>query len=230
MRRQLGLSWVPLYPLLDLGRLCLAEGAWADASRYLEEGMALAERRGDLLGRRYLETALAERDVLEGRPDAACARLVSVLEHHGQLEWGEATLLALLAWAYLELGEIGQAAEVVGQAITRARATNNRLGSVDALRVQAMVLIRHGRWAEAASSLEEGLALARNMPYPHGEGHLLHVYGTMHVQKGELEPARERLEAALANFRRLGAQGHRARGAGHHGSATADGLLRTCNS
>jgi tetratricopeptide (TPR) repeat protein len=206
MSRQLGLSWVRLYPLLDLGRLCLAEGAWADASCYLDEGMALAERRGDLLGRRYLQTALAERDVLEGRPDAACARLVSLLEHRGQLEWGVATLLALLAWAYLELGELGQATEVVGQAITRARATNNRLGLVDALRVQAMVRIRQEHWADAASSLEEGLALARSMPYPYGEGRLLHVYGAMHVQKGKLEPAREQLETALATFWRLGAR------------------------
>jgi hypothetical protein len=30
--------------------------------------------------------------------------------------------------------------------------------------------------------------------------------GAMHVQKGEPEPARERLEAALAIFRRLGAR------------------------
>src|SRR5439155_13056414 len=96
--------------------------------------------------------------------------------------------------------------EVVGQAITRARATNNRLALVDVLRVQAMVLIRQGRWADAASSLEEGLALARRMPYPYAEARLLHVYGMMHVQKGEPEPARQRLETALAIFRRLGAR------------------------
>ena len=32
------------------------------------------------------------------------------------------------------------------------------------------------------------------------------VYGEMHVRKGEPEAARERLEAALAIFRRLGAR------------------------
>jgi hypothetical protein len=131
---------------------------------------------------------------------------VSVLKHRGQLEWGVATLLTLLAWAYLELGEIGQAEEVVGQALARARATSNRLALVDVLRVQVMLMTRQKRWVEAASSLEEGLALARSMPYPYGEGRLLHVYGAMHVQKGELELACERLEAALAVFRRLGAR------------------------
>ena len=44
------------------------------------------------------------------------------------------------------------------------------------------------------------------MPYPYAEGRLLHVYSEMHAQKGEPEPARERLEAALAIFRRLGAR------------------------
>jgi tetratricopeptide (TPR) repeat protein len=131
---------------------------------------------------------------------------VSVLEHRGQLEWGVATLLALLGWAYLELGQIGQAEEAVGQALARARATSNRLALVDVLRVQVMLMIHQKHWVEAASNLEEGLALARSMPYPYGEGRLLHVYGAMHVHKGELEPACERLEAALAVFRRLGAR------------------------
>jgi len=54
--------------------------------------------------------------------------------------------------------------------------------------------------------LEEGLTLAHSMPYPYAEAHLLHVYGAMHAQRGEPEPARERLEAALAIFRRLGAR------------------------
>jgi hypothetical protein len=44
------------------------------------------------------------------------------------------------------------------------------------------------------------------MPYPYGEARLLHVYGQMHVAKGEPGPARQRLEAALAIFRRLGAR------------------------
>jgi hypothetical protein len=77
---------------------------------------------------------------------------------------------------------------------------------VDALWVQAMVAIRQGRWEDAERPLEEGLSLARSMPYPYGEGRLLHAAGEMHVRKGEPEPARQRLEAALAIFRRLGAR------------------------
>ena len=43
------------------------------------------------------------------------------------------------------------------------------------------------------------------MPYPYSEVRLLHIYGEMHVHKGEMGPVRERLEAALAIFQRLGA-------------------------
>ena len=36
-----------------------------------------------------------------------------------------------------------------------------------------MVLIRQGRWAEAVQALEEGLVLARSMPYPYAEARTL---------------------------------------------------------
>jgi Flp pilus assembly protein TadD len=94
------------------------------------------------------------------------------------------------------LGAVYQAADLAAQAITQARARHNRLSLVDALRVQGLVLIRQERWEEAERSLEEGLDLARSMPYPYAEGRLLHVYGQMHAQKGERGLARERLEAA----------------------------------
>jgi hypothetical protein len=104
------------------------------------------------------------------------------------------------------MGEVAVADEMVGQAVTRARSQGLRLALVDALWVQAMVATRQGRWEVAERSLEEGLSLAQRMPCPYAEGRLLHVYGQMHVAKGEPGPARERLEAALAIFRRLGAR------------------------
>ena len=89
---------------------------------------------------------------------------------------------------------------------SRARVGGYRLALVDALRVQAMIAIRQERWAEAEAALEEGLSLAQDMPYPYVEARLLHVYGEMHLQKGESGLARERLEAALTIFWRLGAR------------------------
>jgi len=65
--------------------------------------------------------------------------------------------------------------------------------------VQALIALRLRQWAVVEDSLEEGLALARAMPYPYAEGRL-------HTERGEFAVARERLEAALILFQRLGAR------------------------
>jgi tetratricopeptide (TPR) repeat protein len=194
-------------PLLLLGRLCLAEGAWDAASRYLEVGRSTAQgsaRIGLLLDAQAL---LAEQELLEGRPDAHCARLGALLAAAGQELWFDAYVQPTLAWAHMEMGEVAAAGEVVRQAVRRARAVTYRRGLVEALRVQAMVATRQRRWEDAESSLAEGLALARSMADPYVEGRLLHVSGTMHARKGQPVPARQRLEEALAILRRLGARG-----------------------
>jgi hypothetical protein len=76
---------------------------------------------------------------------------------------------------------------------------------VEVLRVQALIALRRGQWDQPACSLEEGLARARAMPWPHAEARLLHLGGLRHVQHGEPEAARARLAAAQAIFARLGA-------------------------
>jgi tetratricopeptide (TPR) repeat protein len=195
--------------LLDLGRLRLAQGDWEEGSRYLEESSTIFERWGwgQRFALRAAQSLLAERDILVGHPDVARGRLVPLLDRDGVEEHLVTTsVLPVLAWAYLELGDMDRGAQLVADAIRRARAQNYRLGLAEALRVQAMLALRQGRWEEAERALEEGLALARSMPYPRGEGRLLQVSGEMHAQKGEPEPARERLEAALAIFDRLGAR------------------------
>jgi hypothetical protein len=65
------------------------------------------------------------------------------------------------------MGEVAMADEVVGHAVALAQAASERPGLVDALRVQAMVATRQGRWEDAERILEEGLALARCVPYPY---------------------------------------------------------------
>jgi len=97
------------------------------------------------------------------------------------------------------------AADTVELALERARAEEMRLMVVEALRVQAMIALRLEQWDMAARSLEEGLPLARSMPYPYAEARLLQLYGELHTATGKPAAARERLEAARAIFARLGA-------------------------
>jgi tetratricopeptide (TPR) repeat protein len=209
--RQIGASNRHPYPLLDLGRLCLAEGAWEEGARYLEESRAMSVRSGDLLTLRWAQLELAEHDLAVGCPEVARARLEPLLDRPGLEEKTVTFLLAPLAQAHLELGEVERAAALVGQGVQRARAQSNRRALVSALRVQALVLTRQACWSAAERAVEQGLVLARGMPYPYGEACLLHVYGMLRIQQGELGPARGRLRAALAIFHRLGARKDRER-------------------
>jgi tetratricopeptide (TPR) repeat protein len=205
LSRQVDRSWYSPYPLIFRARLCLAEGSWAAATVALQEAIALADEIGDLQALRWATGVVAELDVLEGRPEAARARLVPLLDRPGLEECDVTMLLPVLAWAHLELGQVDQATDALRQALARARREEMRLVLVEALRVQALVALRQGREPDAALSLEEGLALARGMRYPYAEARLLHVYGHLHTQKREPEAARERLQAALALFQHLGA-------------------------
>jgi tetratricopeptide (TPR) repeat protein len=210
LTHSLGWSLMANIPLLGLAELSLARGEWEAAARYAEENIERYRALGRGMKSLLTEQALlAERDLLDGHPATAGARLMQVLDSIGDNvveEPGAFTVLSLLARAHLESGDVAQASELVAMTITHVRAQHNLLALVDALRVRAMVAIRQGRWAESQADLEEGLALARPMPYPYAEAHLLQVYGRLYIEQGGTVRARERLEAAVAIFRRLGAR------------------------
>jgi ATP/maltotriose-dependent transcriptional regulator MalT len=206
LSRQIDRSPLSAYPLILRARLSLAEGERASATTGAQEALALAERHQDLQALRWASAVVAEVDVLEGRPAVATARLAPLLDRDGLEDCDVTALLPVLAWAYLECGQLSQAATVVRQALERARPEEMGLVLVEALRVQALIAARQEQWEDGARSLEEALTLARGMPYPYAEARLLHVYGRLHMQQGEPEAARERLAAARALFQRLGAR------------------------
>ncbi len=193
-------------PHWALGQLCFGEGRWAEATEHLEDSVRLAESSGLIIPLRMAQGVLAELDLLQERPREARARLMPHLDP-AALGWKDAGfLVAKLAWAHLELGDLDQATELVEQAIRHARAKDDRLNLVEALRVEALVAQRQKQWGEAARALEEALAVAQSIGFQWGEARVLHLYGQLHRQQGELGPARARLEAALAIFQRLGAR------------------------
>jgi tetratricopeptide (TPR) repeat protein len=153
MGRAIGAPRVVATPLVLLAWLSLEEGAWDDASRYLEEGRSATERSADLGQRLTADALLAQREILEGRPDAACTRLAPLPDAVYQHRWGGPMVQATLAWAHLEMGDVPVADEMAGQAITRVRAPGYGFTLVDALWVQAMVATRQGRWEDAERTL-----------------------------------------------------------------------------
>jgi tetratricopeptide (TPR) repeat protein/transcriptional regulator with XRE-family HTH domain len=197
-------SWITPYPMFLRGEIELAMGNDEAAMPLLHESIALSQRSGDLSPQRFAQAALAEHDLLAGRPDAARARLEPLLDRPGQQEGQVMSLLPLVAWAHLDVGDEAQAEALVAQATERSGAMGGYFAQVDVLRVRAMLLMRQHQWAEAKATLDESLRLARTMPYPYAEAKTLYVSGLLHIRKGDKEQASGSFKAALGILHRLG--------------------------
>jgi tetratricopeptide (TPR) repeat protein len=211
--RRFGLAESLVVCLNALGQHCLYAGRWEEAERYLDESLALAEQSGHRGFLPMIQSTSAACDLLAGQPERAYARLAPLLAARPTdpvTDTGRFTdsLRVDVARAQLERGEVVQAAELAGTALQRIREHQEPGQMMEALHVQAMVLVRQGHWAAAADALAEGLALAQapGLPYPFSEACFLHVWGQLHLSTGEHVAARERLEAARAIFQRLGAR------------------------
>jgi tetratricopeptide (TPR) repeat protein len=189
-----------------LGRLYLAEGRPTDAARVIAEGLALGEP--DAQTSRDAHGALAERELLSGRPADARDRLLPLVESPSLEEPDSLVLLPLLAWAYLDLGDVGEAASTVAEAIQRLRAMGAYVPLVNALRIQAMVAHQRGDRAAAETALVEAVALADTLGYLYAKAQALFTWGLLepHDERGL-----ERLREAHTLFARLGASGDVAR-------------------
>lgn len=206
LERSLGASWSSVYTLLDLGELSLAEGDMATATKYLDQCVAAAEPSEDLQVLRQAQALLALRDVRQGEPEHAIARLLPLGDRAGQHEHNVTTFLPILANAYLALGDNEQAATIAAQAVERARDEQAHILIVDALQIHALVLGRQGHVAEALTMLDEVLASARAIPYPYGEGRALTIAAEILAAHGDQAQARQRITQALAILQRLGAR------------------------
>ena len=117
------------YALWGMGQVRLARGQIREGARLLEEAITRAETHADeeIEALQLAHAALAERDLLAGRPELACARIGAL----GRTPPGGARHTdarpPLLAWSYLELGDENRAAEVAQDAVTRATSGSQRL-------------------------------------------------------------------------------------------------------
>jgi predicted ATPase len=201
---QIKASWYYTYALLDRGMLSQAEGDREAASADLEEAIALASHGVDLQALRWALCIVAERALLEGDGQLIKERLTLLVERAGHEEREVVLVLALLAWAALEVGDEAYAQACVIRSIEKANSAHDRLLLVDAKRIQAIIFVRQRLWPAAERTLVEAISLSQAMLYPYAEAKALYVYGLLHAQLGEQKQARERLEAASAICGRLG--------------------------
>jgi class 3 adenylate cyclase/tetratricopeptide (TPR) repeat protein len=192
------------WPTVARGWLTLRQGDLAAAARCGEEALSLTETSAEAAWRRNTVRLLAEKDLLEGRPGSALARLESMLAAGGWQE--DAGFLRTLAMVHLELGNDSEAQDLATQAISQATLKQSQPELVETLVVQGTVMTRQWSWENAETLFTEALTVARGIPFPYGEARALYEYGMMHAQRGDPRQARKRLKRALTIFERLGAR------------------------
>ena len=197
-------SWVSAYAPCATGLLLLARGELDAGSDAMRQAMLEAERSRDSVVSAYAYTVLAERDLLDGRPQDAHTYLDPLLARLGEHSGLTPMLLPMFAWALSDMGRESDAECVVVLSVDQGRGEDCRLWLVDSLRVQAQLATGRRSWKAAQDAIEESLMLCRAMPYPYAEAKALYVYGQLHAVKGETEQAREKYEAAIAICERLG--------------------------
>jgi ATP/maltotriose-dependent transcriptional regulator MalT len=195
--------WHAFFVRLGLASLDLAEGAWYDASRRMEECLVDAERSGHTHWSRIARRLLSLRDLLGDRPHDALRRLQQLASEE---ETGRTWTQLLLARAYLETGDIDRATGLIDQVIEVTRTHGYHLDLCEALLIQGQILSRRGMVEAAEHALSEACSLARAMPHPYMQARILLEKGRRSVLQGETLDAREYLEQALAGFERLGAR------------------------
>jgi tetratricopeptide (TPR) repeat protein len=211
-------AWADLSRALDLvpdlahetwfccmrGELCLVEGAWDDATAFLEQAVLEAKQIGLVSAQVCANVFLAELDLLQDRPRAAQRRSQAALAQDA----GDyvPVLLCQIARAQLQFGNVDEAAAISLEGLKRATEADDRLMQLEGLRVRALVATAQECWQDAARVLEEGITVARRIGFRYAEAQLLHACGLMHLRKGEQASARERLADAHGIFQRLGAR------------------------
>jgi predicted ATPase len=195
-RAALAMAW--------LGQLSLAKGRWKRAEYELTRSLVLAEMGGDRQSAIQAQCARAEQDLLEGKPEQARLRLEPLLADAGNRRAELTGVLALLGWAWLELGDGRQGESLAAASVLRASATGLRCTLTDALRIQALVAARMGRWEEALECVEQARSLARMLSYPYAEAKALAVGGQLFLQRHEVGRGVAQLAAARSLLNLLG--------------------------
>lgn len=193
---------VRLVPVL--ARTLIWPGEWDQARTYLEDALDAARSLGVANAERAALTHLAELDVRQHRPRDAIARLRPYL--NDDLTWDYmVTFHVVLAAAFQETADLHHAQDQAERAVAAATRTGAWLHAVDALHARGQVQAALGDHDGASATFEEGLRRARAIPFPYGEARLLHAHGLLDRRRDDRAAANDKLAAALAIYRTLGA-------------------------
>jgi class 3 adenylate cyclase/tetratricopeptide (TPR) repeat protein len=172
--------------------------------RLAEECLALAEQWKDDRLQVVTMWVLGENHWLQGRFAKAVDALHPFIDFPGIRNDDQGDNIDVLAKAYLELGNETRARKLVARAETIPQ--DSPWTIVETRILKYILLGREGQVDEARAEYEETLDVARRLDYPYGEALTLSALGGLRSYPMEEKEWKDRLEAALAIFQRIGAK------------------------
>jgi predicted ATPase/Tfp pilus assembly protein PilF len=187
------------------GLLAEGQGAYAEATRLLEESLALWRTAGDRAGEARTLTNLGM--VAERQSDYARARalleeaLAIFRELHARGD--VAGTLAALGFVVEFQGDYETAWSLLEQGLRQFRALGDEWGIANTLGNMAITARRHGQYDRALALYEEALTLARSLGDRRGVTRWLNGLALSLASRGEYDRAQGYLEESLALSRSL---------------------------
>jgi ATP/maltotriose-dependent transcriptional regulator MalT len=147
-------------------------------------------------------------DLLQGNPESAVGRLTELLKSEGPEKDHSTMTVAYFyaAEAYLGSGNLAEAERLANLSIDRLSEEKAVVELPIARRVAAMVAAAKGEHDRAAAILEDVVASARQIKFPHAEACALYEYGLVRLRQGNRIEGQRLLEDGLKIFTRLGAR------------------------
>jgi tetratricopeptide (TPR) repeat protein len=199
-----GRGQTPIAAHRGLGNLYLAQGDLEQASRVLDQGLALCRASGNRTG--PIAAALGAAYALQGRLAAGRALLEEAISE--SIRTGARQQGLWVAWLseVCRLAERGEEAwQHAGQALDLARQHKERGNEALALH-QLGVVQAHAApldVAQAEAHYQQALALAEELGMRPLQAHCHHGLGTLYAMTGEKEQVRAELDTAIEMYRSM---------------------------
>jgi DNA-binding CsgD family transcriptional regulator len=182
--------------------------ACESARELAAHGHHVAEKQGALLA--GLEATAGLVDLWDGNPAAAVERFAHAERTAAKAGWNDPCLCwwrSENAEALLELGRVDDALDALAAFETFAKRLRRTWALAYGSRVRGLAAATRGDVEAAASLLEQAVVLHETAGDPFGCARTLLALGVVRRRERQKRAAQDAIEAALARFEELGAEG-----------------------
>ncbi|MBV9788815.1 MAG: tetratricopeptide repeat protein [Chloroflexi bacterium] len=205
------------------GRLAWAQNDWTQASRLLEDSLAISQGRDDAAASATTLNYLGQVAEAQGHYERAAIlfdQSLALFQQIGDHE-GSATALTSRAQVAQAQGDYEGASALLERSLPLFQELGDRRGWAAALTVQGQIRHTQGHYSEAVELFETALAVFQSLGYRHGMAWALTNLGQVVQAQGDYGRAATLFEQSIALFQELGDRRGIAWGLTNQGHAAA---------